>query len=271
MQIPKNFSFIFYNKGGVFLSRVLLNANNEIQKKYSPFFHRGVDVVKYKNKLAEIIAHSEGIVVVAEYNKRYGKYIKIKHNNGMFTLYGHLEKIKVKVNEHVNRGKIIGTMGKDGKNQNRHLHFEIRNKKDKRINPTKYLNTDLPNNKEKNKIYYQVYDNKKQKWLKKASEIYDYAGNIGNPIGAINIKINKGNIKYRVHNKKWGAFVLNEDDYAGNIGEPFNGIEIYSDDTKIWYRVHLLNGEWMPWINKEKKYNGIIDGIQVIIKDEEDE
>lgn len=270
------------------MSRVLNNAINQITTRYNPLTHKAVDVVKYENKVADIIAHSDGVVVEVQTGKKnnlnttglatYGNYVKILHDNGYYTLYAHLNSVKVNKNAHVKRGDILGTMGNSGNANGTHLHFEVRDFNDKRINPTKYLEENLPNYKEKIDVYYQVYDNKKQKWLPNVINDENYAGNIGNRIGAVYMNLTTGNIRYRVHekNNKWLPVVTNRDDYAGNIGKIIDGIQITSDDVNIAYRVHLLNTGWAPWVYKwddtNEGYAGIIgqdiDAIQVKIMED---
>lgn len=137
------------------MSRVT-KGDNGITQGYSSK-HKAVDIGWHKLESDnQVLAHSEGIVVWvqtgqknnkgAKGNKSYGNAIKIKHNNGMFTLYAHLRSVKVKKGQTVTKGQVIGVMGNTGNSYGRHLHFEVRDKNDKRINPTMYLNADLPNN-----------------------------------------------------------------------------------------------------------------------------
>lgn len=269
----------------MFLSRVLKNATNQIIQKYSIVKHRAVDLVKYKNKTADVIAHSDGEIVEAVNGKKndqtsvgidsYGNYVKIKHDNGMYTLYAHLKSVYVKKNTRVNRGDVLGPMGKSGNATGNHLHFEVRNTYDIRVNPTEYLDNDLPNSTESVNVIYQTYDLTKEKWLPNVINEKDYAGNFDNPVSAVYINLTQGTIKYRVHefNKKWLPVVTNRDDYAGNICRKIDGIQISSDEYSISYRVHLLNLGWLPWVNKwdetSEGYAGIygyaIDAIQIKI------
>lgn len=265
------------------MSRVLKNATNQIVQKYNITSHKGVDIVKYKNKTAEVIAHSDGLIVELVSGKTnslgstgkdsYGNYIKIKHDNGMYTLYAHLKSIYVKKNSRVKRGDVLGLMGKSGNATGNHLHFEVRNNFDVRVNPTRYLDNDLPNSTENVNVVYQVYDLTKKKWLPNVVNDTDYAGNFGNPLSAIYINLTNGTIKYRVHeiNNKWLPTVINRDDYAGNINKMIDGLQISSDEYKIAYRVHLIHLGWLPWVDKwddsNAGYAGIfgheIDAVQI--------
>lgn len=94
---------------------------------YRPRFkrnHYGVDI---KANIGDTIysAFSGKIRVVKEASG-YGKVIVIRHYNGLETVYGHLSKQIVKVNEHVKAGQPIGLAGNTGRSTGPHLHFETR-------------------------------------------------------------------------------------------------------------------------------------------------
>lgn len=136
------------------MSRILKDKTNQITQKYGKG-HTGIDIVG-KEGLPEIIAHSDGVVyaiqdgqdnnIKATGVKSYGNYVQIKHANGMYTLYAHLEKkLKVKLGQQVKRGQVLGKEGNSGKSFGFHLHFEVRNKDNYVIDPTPYIDADLPN------------------------------------------------------------------------------------------------------------------------------
>lgn len=138
------------------MSRVLKTKGNKITQKYKADTHKGMDIVGTGSTLDYIVAHSAGTVVGvrADYKttdktgNSYGNYVKIKHSNGMYTLYAHMKynSVTVKVGDKVSKGQVIGYMGSTGHSTGAHLHWEVRNDKDVRIDPTAYLDTDLPNN-----------------------------------------------------------------------------------------------------------------------------
>ena len=55
----------------------------------------------------------------------YGKWILVKHNNGLSTLYAHLSLIKVKQGQSVATGEVIGYSGVSGYATGPHLHFTV--------------------------------------------------------------------------------------------------------------------------------------------------
>lgn len=255
------------------MSRVLENAKNQITCKYNAITHKGIDLVKYNHETCNVIAHTEGkVVMIATGHKNdkkakgtasYGNFVKIKHPDGYYTLYAHLKSVKVKKGDNVKTGQVIGYMGNTGKSYGAHLHFEVRNTKDTRINPTPYIDADLPNVKD----VYQVYDNVKNKWLPKVKVgSNDYAGNFGHGVSGLKITSRE----YRVHDKvksKWLPWVNGDTDYAGNLPNNIDGVQVKG----ATYRVHIKGGKWLNWVNKvdntKNGYAGIIgetiDAIQI--------
>lgn len=138
------------------MSRLLKTKGNKITQKYKADTHKGIDLVGTGSTTDYIIAHSAGTVVGvrADYKttdktgNSYGNYVKIKHSNGMYTLYAHLKygSVTVKSGDKVSKGQVIGYMGSTGHSTGAHLHWEVRNTSDVRIDPTAYLDADLPNN-----------------------------------------------------------------------------------------------------------------------------
>ena len=64
---------------------------------------------------------------VVQYDGRgYGKYVVIRHPNGLETIYGHMSKQLVRANEYVKAGQPIGLGGNTGRSTGSHLHFETR-------------------------------------------------------------------------------------------------------------------------------------------------
>lgn len=134
-------------------NRVLESGLLEVTQEYKPGVHNGIDVVNQNYTLGNIVAHSDGVVVGSRNNCNgfengsYGNYVKIKHDNGYYTLYGHMayNTVRVSVGQRVSKGQVLGYMGNTGMSYGGHLHFEVRNTSDVRIDPTEYLNSDLPN------------------------------------------------------------------------------------------------------------------------------
>ncbi|MET8980600.1 M23 family metallopeptidase [Streptomyces sp. NPDC004539] len=74
-----------------------------------------------------VLASADGTVVTSEELPHgYGRYIVIEHADGVFTLYGHLDKRLVGVRAVVRAGQRIGQSGNSGDSTAPHLHFEVR-------------------------------------------------------------------------------------------------------------------------------------------------
>ena len=87
--------------------------------------HNGLDL---KVNIGDtIVTAFDGKVRIVKYERRgYGKYVVIRHDNGLETVYGHLSKQLVEENQLVKAGEVIGLGGNTGRSTGSHLHFETR-------------------------------------------------------------------------------------------------------------------------------------------------
>ena len=87
--------------------------------------HKGLDIKVYIGDT--IRAAFDGRVRVVRYEGRgYGKYVVIRHDNGLETYYAHLSKQLVSEDQDVRAGDPIGLGGNTGRSTGSHLHFETR-------------------------------------------------------------------------------------------------------------------------------------------------
>lgn len=99
-------------------------------KVISPFgyrgrrIHTGTDIKLKLND--EVYSAFDGVVRMAKRYSGYGNIVVIRHPNGLETVYSHLNKIKVKVNQEVKAGDLVGLGGRTGRATTTHLHFETR-------------------------------------------------------------------------------------------------------------------------------------------------
>lgn len=95
---------------------------------YRPRFrrnHYGLDIDGCTGDT--IYAAFSGKVRVRKYDaKGFGYYLVLRHDNGLETVYGHLSKQLVSVNQEVKSGEPIGLCGNTGHSFGSHLHFETR-------------------------------------------------------------------------------------------------------------------------------------------------
>ncbi|MBC7406734.1 MAG: peptidoglycan DD-metalloendopeptidase family protein [Candidatus Parcubacteria bacterium] len=89
--------------------------------------HNGVDLAGPTG--TSIYASKGGTVTIAfndnNFNGGFGNYVTIKHLDGTETLYGHNDKVSVRVGQVVSQGDRIAEMGSTGHSTGPHLHFEI--------------------------------------------------------------------------------------------------------------------------------------------------
>ena len=74
-----------------------------------------------------IFAAGNGVIEKAEWEGGYGKYVRIKHNNGYETAYGHMSAFAkgMEPGKRVRQGQIIGFVGSTGRSTGAHVHYEI--------------------------------------------------------------------------------------------------------------------------------------------------
>ena len=122
-----------------------LPFSNPLHDSYrltSPFgprwgrFHAGNDMAAPTG--TPVYAPADGIVIKAGWAGAYGRLIKIQHEFGYETRYGHLSAIYVKEGQRVSRGDKIGAIGSTGRSTGPHLHYEIR-ANGNAVNPFKYI------------------------------------------------------------------------------------------------------------------------------------
>jgi LysM repeat protein len=104
------------------------------------YTHKGLDI--RLNTGDTVSAAFDGVVRYAKYNRGgFGYLVILRHYNGLETYYAHLSKIKVKVNQVVKAGEMVGLAGSTGRSRGPHLHFEIRYK-DVPLDPMRMVDYD---------------------------------------------------------------------------------------------------------------------------------
>ncbi|HEY4496657.1 MAG TPA: peptidoglycan DD-metalloendopeptidase family protein [Candidatus Paceibacterota bacterium] len=115
------------NDGGI--GRITQHAG-EVSYLYGGRAHNGLDIGVPLG--TPVFAAADGVVAavdnndVSSYRKyQYGKYVLIKHDNNLATLYAHLSKQVVSAESAVKRGELIGYSGNTGYSTGPHLHFGL--------------------------------------------------------------------------------------------------------------------------------------------------
>ncbi|GGF57708.1 peptidase M23 [Paracoccus acridae] len=86
--------------------------------------HEGIDMAAPTG--TPVVAPGDGVVTFAGRQGAYGNLIKIEHELGVETRYGHLSRIRVRVGQRVSQGELIGDIGNTGRSTGPHLHYEVR-------------------------------------------------------------------------------------------------------------------------------------------------
>ena len=87
--------------------------------------HTGVDWATAYG--TPIFASGNGVLEKVGLEGGYGKYIRIKHNNGYETAYGHMSAFAkgMEIGKRVRQGQVIGFVGTTGMSTGPHVHYEI--------------------------------------------------------------------------------------------------------------------------------------------------
>ncbi len=86
--------------------------------------NKGIDISAVMG--SSVFAVSDGEVVYADFFMGYGKLIMIDHNGSLYSLYAHLDRMDVGIQDKVTKGQTIGSVGKSQDAESPILHFEIR-------------------------------------------------------------------------------------------------------------------------------------------------
>jgi murein DD-endopeptidase MepM/ murein hydrolase activator NlpD len=136
-QTPDDAVVDFYDETGKSAKKFLVRkpVNNAIMRsgfgsRRHPILgyvkmHTGVDwATPYGTP---IFASGNGVVETAGWEGGYGKYVKLKHNNGYETAYGHMSAFAkgLEPGKRVRQGQVIGFVGSTGQSTGAHVHYEI--------------------------------------------------------------------------------------------------------------------------------------------------
>jgi murein DD-endopeptidase MepM/ murein hydrolase activator NlpD len=85
--------------------------------------HEGIDLAGPMG--SPIVAVGDGVVVAAGPAAGFGLWVVIRHDNGDYSVYGHMYHYYVTVGEHVTAGQHIADIGANGQSTGPHLHFGV--------------------------------------------------------------------------------------------------------------------------------------------------
>lgn len=99
-------------------------------------FHSGLDIGG--NIGDPVYAAAAGKVIHVQEDGSRGKYIIIRHLNGLETWYLHLNKASISEGDTVTKGQAIGELGNTGRSTGAHLHFQVM-KQNEPVDPLPYI------------------------------------------------------------------------------------------------------------------------------------
>jgi murein DD-endopeptidase MepM/ murein hydrolase activator NlpD len=85
--------------------------------------HTGLDLAMPRG--TELHSIADGTVERIVNNSSLGNGVYIRTHGGDVHLYGHLDSVKVKVGEHIDKGELLGLSGSTGHSTGPHLHFSL--------------------------------------------------------------------------------------------------------------------------------------------------
>lgn len=106
----------------------VMPVNGKVTSRFGPRryrFHYGIDLSLHTGD--SVKAAFKGKIRIIDYDGGgYGHYIVVRHDNGLETVYAHLSRTNVRLDQNVKAGQVIGFGGNTGRSTGPHLHFETR-------------------------------------------------------------------------------------------------------------------------------------------------
>lgn len=104
--------------------------------------HGGIDIASMPaGSMPPVYVARSGTAETVTYDGTGGNYVVIKHDDGYWTYYGHLDSVDLSVGDKVTTNSRVGIMGATGLASGVHLHFEVwKGGQWQRINPRDVIN-----------------------------------------------------------------------------------------------------------------------------------
>ncbi len=101
--------------------------------------HEGVDIMAGAG--TPVRAAADGVVAERGQDAAYGRFVLVRHAEGLTTRYAHLRAVEPAIapGMAVRAGQRLGAVGSSGSSTGPHLHFEIRDARDRPLNPAMFL------------------------------------------------------------------------------------------------------------------------------------
>ncbi|PXY32269.1 M23 family metallopeptidase [Prauserella muralis] len=99
--------------------------------------HYGIDIA---NSIGTpVVAAADGTVIEAGAASGFGLWVRIQHDDGTITVYGHVNTYSVSEGDRVKAGEQIAEIGNRGQSTGPHLHFEVWTADGQKVDPRSWL------------------------------------------------------------------------------------------------------------------------------------
>jgi len=120
--------------GGIIPSQGVITSTYGSQERFRPKPHTGIDYGYPEGTKISLIKSGEVVEAAMGDNGGYGNFILVKHNDGTYSMFNHLQDIYVKKGQKISasagNAPVIGTIGNTGFSTGPHLDFKVATKWD---------------------------------------------------------------------------------------------------------------------------------------------
>ncbi|MGI8607698.1 MAG: M23 family metallopeptidase [Candidatus Dormibacteria bacterium] len=90
-------------------------------------FHFGIDLAAPDgSQVVAVLSGQAEVFPPAGYGGGYGLHVVVHHDDGLETMYAHLQEVAIFSGQRVSAGTVLGREGSTGMSTGPHLHFEVR-------------------------------------------------------------------------------------------------------------------------------------------------
>lgn len=121
-------------------SSVVQPVSGVLTSSYGPrgsSHHNGIDIGASIG--TPIYSAAAGKVISAGPASGFGQWVRVQHDDGTITVYGHVDTYIVSVGQRVAAGQQIATVGNRGQSTGPHLHFEVWDPSGRQVDPQAWL------------------------------------------------------------------------------------------------------------------------------------
>ncbi|MBV6762930.1 M23 family metallopeptidase [Rhodococcus opacus] len=121
-------------------ARTVQPVSGTLSSGYGPRWgarHGGLDIAAPIG--TPIQSAADGEVISAGPASGFGLWVRVRHDDGTVSVYGHINEFIVNAGQRVAAGQQIATVGNRGQSTGPHLHFEVSDAGGNQLNPSQWL------------------------------------------------------------------------------------------------------------------------------------